>query len=45
MATNMKVAGFWDVTRWSLVDIDRRFRGAYYPPPHRVRSDGGSKVS
>jgi hypothetical protein len=27
----MKMAVFWDVAPRSLVDIDRRFRGAYCP--------------
>jgi hypothetical protein len=29
MATSMKMAAFWDVGTYSLVDIDRRFRGAH----------------
>jgi hypothetical protein len=28
-ATNMKMIFFWDVAPCSLVDIDRRFTGAY----------------
>jgi hypothetical protein len=27
--TSMKMAVFWDVKPYSLVDIDRRFRSAY----------------
>jgi hypothetical protein len=27
--TSMKMAVFWDVAPCSLIDIDRRFRGAY----------------
>jgi hypothetical protein len=28
-ATRMKMTVFWDVAQCSLIDIDRRFRGAY----------------
>jgi hypothetical protein len=30
MATNMKMAIFWDVAPCSLVDTDKCFRGAYF---------------
>jgi hypothetical protein len=30
MATRMKMAVFWDVAPYCMVDIHRHFRGAYY---------------
>jgi hypothetical protein len=30
MAVSMKMTVFWNVAPCSLVEIDRRFRGAYY---------------
>jgi hypothetical protein len=38
-ATSMEMAVFWDVPPCSLVDIDRRSSGAYYP------DDGGRSTS
>jgi hypothetical protein len=38
----MKMAVFWDVAPCSLVDTDRRFRGAYYL--YHQSHDGGSKL-
>jgi hypothetical protein len=29
MATNLKMTVVWDVATYSLIDIDRRFRGSY----------------
>jgi hypothetical protein len=28
-ATSVKIAGFWDVAPYSLIEIDGRFRGTY----------------
>jgi hypothetical protein len=44
-ATSMEMAVFWDVAQCSLVDIDKRFRGAYCLHHHVVDlDDGGSKL-
>jgi hypothetical protein len=29
-AASMKMRAFWDIAPYSLVGVDRRFRGAYY---------------
>jgi hypothetical protein len=29
MAANMKIIVFWDIAPYSLVEVDRRFRGVY----------------
>jgi hypothetical protein len=42
MAASLKMIVFWDVAPGSLVEIYRRFRGAYYLHHHRPE-DGGSK--
>jgi hypothetical protein len=41
-ATNMKMIVIWDVAPCSLVETDRRFRGAYGLHHHRL-DDGGSE--
>jgi hypothetical protein len=38
----MKIGLFWDAAPCSLVETDRRFRGAYYLH-HEGIDDGGSK--
>jgi hypothetical protein len=41
----MKIAVFWDVAPCSLVDIDRRFIGAYWVQGAGEQGDdGGSKL-
>jgi len=30
MATSMKMTAFWDIAPCSLVEVDRRLKGAYY---------------
>jgi hypothetical protein len=32
-AASMKIRVFWDIPPCSLVGLDRRFRGAYFPHP------------
>jgi hypothetical protein len=41
-AASMKMTAFWDIALCSLVEVDRRFRGAYWLHPHII-DDGGSK--
>jgi hypothetical protein len=42
-AGNMKMAVFWDFAACSLVEIDRRFRGAYCLHHKGDEDEGGSK--
>jgi hypothetical protein len=43
-ATSVKMAVSLDVAQFSLVDIDRRFRGAYYLHHQGDQGEGGSKL-
>jgi hypothetical protein len=40
-AASMKMTAFWDIAPCSLIEVDRRFRGAYCV--HHQGDDGGSK--
>jgi hypothetical protein len=44
MAANMKMTAFWDIVPCSLVEVDRRFRGAYclHHQGDEGPDDGGS---
>jgi hypothetical protein len=42
LKSHMRTSVFWDAAPCSLVDINRRFRGAYCL--HRQADDGGSKI-
>jgi hypothetical protein len=35
MAASINITAFWDIAPWSLVEVDRYFRGAYYLHHHR----------
>jgi hypothetical protein len=43
-AANLKMTAFWDIEQCSLVEVYRRFRGAYCLNHHRRRPNNeGSK--
>jgi hypothetical protein len=41
-AASMKMTVFWDISPYSLVEVDRRFRDVYCLH-HHGNDDGGSK--